>query len=92
MSPALIGKNVIDMKDKSEDPAKATILFKEFTEVAKTKGSGWVGYMWANPGDPKPVITSYSIHYTKLYEKGPEAMLPWARDTLLCPLPCDPSP
>lgn len=54
MSPALIGKNVIDMKDKSEDPAKAKILFKEFTEMAKSKGEGWVDYMWANPGDPKP--------------------------------------
>ena len=54
MSPALIGKNVIDMGDKSEDPAKATKLFKEFSEVAKSKGEGWVGYMWKNPDDPKP--------------------------------------
>ena len=54
MSPALIGKNVIDMGDKSEDPAKATKLFKEFSETAKTKGEGWVGYMWKNPDDPKP--------------------------------------
>lgn len=54
MSPKLIGKNVLDMKDKSADPAKAKYLFKEFTEVAKTKGGGWVEYMWANPGDPKP--------------------------------------
>jgi len=54
MSPALIGKNVIDMGDKSEDPAKATKLFKEFSGVAKSKGEGWVGYMWKNPDDPKP--------------------------------------
>ena len=54
MSPALIGKNVNDMKDKAEDPAKSKYLFKEFTETAKSKGEGWVGYMWANPGDPKP--------------------------------------
>ena len=54
MSPALIGKNVLDMKDKAEDPAKGKFLFKEFTEMAKTKGEGWVEYMWANPGDPKP--------------------------------------
>ena len=54
MSPALIGKNVLDMKDKAEDPAKGKLLFKEFTEMAKTKGEGWVEYMWANPGDPKP--------------------------------------
>ena len=54
MSPKLIGTNVIDMKDKSEDPAKAKLLFKEFTEVAKGKGEGWVTYAWKNPDDPKP--------------------------------------
>ncbi len=51
MSPALIGKNVIDMKDKGT-PGK--FLFKEFVEVAKGKGEGWVDYMWTNPGDPMP--------------------------------------
>jgi signal transduction histidine kinase len=51
MSPALIGQNVIDRKDKGE-PGK--LLFKEFVDLAKTKGAGWSGYMWANPGDPKP--------------------------------------
>lgn len=51
MSPALIGQNVLDKKDKG-DPGK--FLFKEFVEVAKGKGAGWVDYMWQNPGDPKP--------------------------------------
>jgi signal transduction histidine kinase len=51
MSPALIGKNVLDVKDKGE-PAK--LLFKEMVELAKGKGEGWVAYMWTNPGDPKP--------------------------------------
>ncbi|MBP2677809.1 MAG: hypothetical protein H6Q82_874 [Deltaproteobacteria bacterium] len=51
MSPALVGKNVLDMKDKGT-PGK--LLFKEFVEVAKGKGEGWVDYMWTNPGDPKP--------------------------------------
>lgn len=51
MSPALIGKNLLDMKDKGE-PGK--LLFKEFVEVAKGTGAGWVDYMWTNPGDPKP--------------------------------------
>ena len=49
MSPALIGQNVLDRKDK-----EGKLLFKEFVEVAKSKGEGWVGYMWANPGDPAP--------------------------------------
>lgn len=50
MSPALIGKNLLAMKDKGE-PGK--FLFKEFVELAKGKGEGWVDYMWTNPGDPK---------------------------------------
>ena len=50
MSPALIGKNVLDMKDKGE-PGK--FLFQEFVGVAKGNGDGWVDYMWTNPGDPK---------------------------------------
>lgn len=51
LSPALVGTNVQGLKDKGE-PGK--LLFKEFSEVAKTKGEGWVDYMWTNPGDPKP--------------------------------------
>ena len=51
MSPALIGKNVLDMKDKG-DPGK--LLFVEMVKVGKEKGEGWVDYMWTNPGDPKP--------------------------------------
>lgn len=51
MSPALVGTNVLGMKDKGE-PGK--LLFKEFSDVAKSKGEGWVDYMWTNPGDPKP--------------------------------------
>ncbi len=51
MSPGLIGKTLLETKDKG-DPGK--LLFKEFVELAKGKGEGWVDYMWANPGDPKP--------------------------------------
>ena len=51
MNPALVGKNVLDMKDKG-DPGK--LLFVEMVGVAKGKGEGWVEYMWINPGDPKP--------------------------------------
>ena len=51
MSPALVGTNVLGMKDKGE---QGKLLFKEFSEVAKSKGEGWVDYMWTNLGDPKP--------------------------------------
>ncbi len=54
MSPGLIGKNLLEMKDKAVPPDTGKFLFKEFVEVAKGKGEGWVDYMWANPGDAKP--------------------------------------
>jgi len=57
MSPALIGQNVLDRKDKAEK-----FLFKEFVAVAKSKGDGWVDYMWANPGDPAPRKKISYIH------------------------------
>ncbi len=47
MSPGLIGKNLLDMKDKGTE---GKLLFKEFVEVAKGKGEGWVDYMWPKPG------------------------------------------
>ena len=51
MSPALIEKNLLEMKDKGK-PGK--FLFKEMVTVAKGPGEGWVYYMWTNPGDPVP--------------------------------------
>jgi signal transduction histidine kinase len=51
MNAALIGKDLMGNKDKG-DPGK--FLFKEFVELAKTKGEGWVDYQWSNPGDEKP--------------------------------------
>jgi cytochrome c len=40
----LINKDVLDMKDADGKP-----LIKEFIDVAKAKGSGWVDYKWPNP-------------------------------------------
>jgi cytochrome c len=42
--PALIGKNLIDIKDQD-----GKYLVREFIEVAKGPGSGWVDYKWPNP-------------------------------------------
>ncbi len=70
MSPALVGKNLLDMKDKAVPPDKGKLLFKEFVEVAKGKGAGWVYYMWANPGDPKPrkkVTYAYRVPGKNVY-------------------------
>lgn len=41
---ALIGKSLYDLKD-----ADGKLLGRNFVEVAKTKGAGWVNYKWPNP-------------------------------------------
>ena len=44
--PKLEGRNVIDYKD-----ADGNYFVKEFLNVAKNKGHGWVDYLWPKPGD-----------------------------------------
>ncbi|QTA88296.1 cache domain-containing protein [Desulfonema magnum] len=56
MKASLIGKNLIDQKDKN---GKA--FFKDFVELAKSKGSGWVDYMWPKPGEEAPSAKSSYI-------------------------------
>jgi len=41
---ALIGKNLIDLKDD-----KGKLLVQELVAVAKGPGSGWVDFRWPNP-------------------------------------------
>ena len=41
---ALVGKPQFDMKDMN-----GKYMTKEMAEVSKTKGSGWVDYMFSNP-------------------------------------------
>jgi signal transduction histidine kinase len=49
--PALEGKNVLAMKDASGKP-----FVREFIDLAMTRGSGWVRYLWPRPEDPtRPV-------------------------------------
>ena len=42
--PALIGKNLIDIKDQG-----GNYLIRAHIEIAKGPGSGWVSYKWPNP-------------------------------------------
>lgn len=42
--PALIGKNLIDLKDQD-----GKFLIREMVEIAKGPGSGWIAYKWPNP-------------------------------------------
>jgi signal transduction histidine kinase len=44
--PKLEERNVIDYKD-----ADGNYFVKEFLNVAKNKGHGWVDYLWPKPGD-----------------------------------------
>jgi cytochrome c len=43
-NPALIGQNLITVPD-----AEGKLFRKEIVEKAKSKGSGWVDYMYLNP-------------------------------------------
>jgi cytochrome c len=42
--PALIGKNLIDLKDQD-----GKYLIHELLDIANGPGSGWVDYKWPNP-------------------------------------------
>jgi len=42
--PALIGKNLIDLKDQD-----GKYLIRELIKVSQDPGSGWVDYKWPNP-------------------------------------------
>ena len=46
--PKLEGHNVLDYKD-----AEGTYFVQVFIEVGKTKGDGWVDYLWPKPEDVK---------------------------------------
>jgi cytochrome c len=56
-NPELETKSILDMKD-----ANGKTFMREFIETAKTKGSGWVEYMWPKPGEKKP---SKKLSYIK---------------------------
>jgi cytochrome c len=42
--PALVGKNLISLKDQD-----GKYLIKEMIGIATTVGSGWIDYKWPNP-------------------------------------------
>ncbi|MDO8177919.1 MAG: methyl-accepting chemotaxis protein [Undibacterium sp.] len=50
IKPELDGKDLSENKDPN-----GKFLFKEFVEVVKTKGAGFVFYMWPKPGNENPV-------------------------------------
>ncbi|MFZ0928034.1 MAG: cache domain-containing protein [Syntrophobacteraceae bacterium] len=54
----MVGKNVIDTKDSN-----GKLIQVAYNEVAKTKGAGWVDYMWPKPGEK---TGSLKVTYVKL--------------------------
>ena len=52
------GQNMVDLKDSN-----GKLFFIAINEVAKTKGAGWVDYMWPKPGEKTP---SLKVSYGKL--------------------------
>jgi len=42
--PALIGKNLIDLKDQD-----GKYLIREMVQIVNGPGSGWIDYKWPNP-------------------------------------------
>jgi signal transduction histidine kinase len=52
------GKSCIDFKD-----ANGKLFFTAMNDVAKSRGSGWVDYMWPKPGEKQ---ASLKVSYVKL--------------------------
>jgi len=61
------GKNYIDLKDTN-----GKLFFTAMNEVAKTKGSGWVDYVWPKPGEQTP---SVKVSYVKLVKVEGEDLI-----------------
>jgi signal transduction histidine kinase len=56
--PNLEGTNLMDLKD-----TQGKYVIREMMTVVKTKGSGWVDYMWPKPGDS--ISTEKSTYVSK---------------------------
>ena len=60
INPALNNKNMYDYKDKAGKQ-----IFKEFSDVAKKQGEGFVDYVWPKPGFDTPQL---KVSFVKLFK------------------------
>ncbi|MDD3008716.1 MAG: cache domain-containing protein [Arcobacter sp.] len=60
INKALNGKNMYDYKDKGGKQ-----IFKEFSDVAKSSGEGFVDYVWPKPGFEAPQL---KVSFVKLFK------------------------
>jgi signal transduction histidine kinase len=67
IKPDLEGKNIIDFKDVN---GKAFV--QEMIEIANTKGSGWVEYVYPKPAESAP---SKKMTYIKKVKAGDETLI-----------------
>lgn len=59
----LVGKNMLDLRDANGKP-----FMQEITDVAKTKGKGWVDYKWLNSATGKILEkTTYCLRVGDVY-------------------------
>jgi signal transduction histidine kinase len=61
------GKLLIDLKDSN-----GKLFFTAMNEIAKTKGAGWVDYMWPKPGEKTPVL---KVSYVKMVKVDGENLV-----------------
>ena len=61
INKALNGKNMYDYKDKGGKQ-----IFKEFSDVAKSNGEGFVDYVWPKPGFEAPQL---KVSFVKLFKQ-----------------------
>ncbi len=59
--PNLEGRNLLDLKD-----TQGKYLNREMLNVVKTRGSGWMDYMWPKPGESVSTKKSAYICQTKI--------------------------
>ena len=65
--PNLEGRNILDVKD-----THGKLLVREMLNVAQTRGSGWVDYMWPKPGDS---VSTQKSTYVSTARIGGESVL-----------------
>ena len=65
-NPKMNGKNLWDIKSPD-----GKYVVREFVDMVKTKGSGWVDYQWSNPESKK--IENKTTYVTKV--PGIDAMI-----------------
>ncbi|MBS1122572.1 MAG: Cache, type 2 domain protein [Deltaproteobacteria bacterium] len=59
--PNLEGRNVLDVKD-----TQSKYLVREMLAMARTRGSGWVDYLWPKPGDSVSTLKSTYVSKARI--------------------------